>query len=300
MELRQLRYVVAVARRRHFTAAAADLHVAQPALSQQIRLLERELGVELFDRSGHRVRPTTAGEAFVARAERMLAEAASARAEMAEFAGLARGRVVIGSLPSLAERQLPALLAGFHALYPGIELFLREETTAQLLALARAGEVDAALVHQTATDRPPVDITLDTLFTEELVAVVAPGHRLAAHARLPLRALREEPLISSKPGSAIRQTVLDACTAAGFTPHIAFESGGTATVRALAAAGLGVAILPLSDAVAEGPAVAFAPLQPALTRTVALAWSAERYRPAAAAAFLSYARDALRRPPLAP
>ncbi len=297
MELRQLRYVVAVARRRHFTAAAADLHVAQPALSQGIKLLERELGVELFDRTGRRVRPTAAGEAFLARAERVLAEADSARTEMAEFAGLARGRVVIGSLPSLAERQLPPLLALFHARYPGIELSLREETTTELLTLLRAGEVDAALAHQTGADRLPGGVALETLFDEDLVGVVAPGHHLAARGCLPLADLREEPLICSKPGSAIRRTVLDACAARGFAPRIAFESGGTATVRALAAAGLGVAILPRSDALAEGPAVAILPLEPVLARTVALAWPAERYHSAAAAAFLAFAREALRRPP---
>jgi len=297
MELRQLRYAVAVARRRHFTAAAADLHVAQPALSQQIKLLERELGVALFDRSGHRVRPTAAGEAFLARAERLLAEADSARAEMAEFAGLARGRVVIGSLPSLAERQLPALLAAFHALYPGIELFLREETTTELLALVRAGEADVALLHRDGAEAPPANIVLETLFTEDLIAIVAPAHRFAARERLSLQELGEEPFIASKPGSAIRRTVLDACAAEGIAPRIAFESGGTATVRALAAAGLGVAVLPRSDALAEGPPVAVVPLDAALMRTVALAWSPVRYHSAAAAAFLAFARDALRRPP---
>ena len=300
MELRQLRYVVAVARRRHFTAAAADAHVAQPALSQGIKALEQELRVELFDRTGHRVRLTAAGEAFLVRAERVLAEADSARAEMADFAGSVRGRVVIGSLPSLAERQLPALLAPFHALHPGIELALREETTTELLALVRAGEADAALVHQPPEgggDRLPSDVALEPLFTEDLVAVVAPGHRLAARPRLALHDLREEPLICSKPGSAIRRTMLDACAAAGVAPRIAFESGGTATVRALASAGLGVAVLPRSDALAEGPAVALVPLSPRLTRTVALAWSVARYRSAAAATFLAFARDALRHSP---
>ncbi len=297
MELRQLRYAVAVARRRHFTAAAADLHVAQPALSQQIKLLERELGVALFDRTGHRVRPTVAGEAFFARAERLLAEADSARAEMSEFAGLARGRVVVGSLPSLAERQLPVLLAHFHALYPGIELVLREETTTELLALVRGGEADVALLHRDGAETTPADIALESLYTEDLVAIMARAHRFAARDHLSLRKLGEEPLIASKPGSAIRRTVLDACAAEGIAPRIAFESGGTATVRALAAAGLGVAVLPRSDALAEGPPVAVVPLDAPLTRTVALACSSGRYRSAAATAFLSFLRHALHRPP---
>lgn len=294
MELRQLRYVVAVAQRRHFTAAAAALSVAQPALSQQIKLLERELGVLLFDRTGRRVRLTAAGEAFLPRAERILAEEASARAEMAEFAGALRGRVVVGTLASLAERQLPALLAGFHARHPGLELVLREESSAQLIALVGAGEVDLALVHQSSVADTPPGITLEPLFTEELVAVVAPHSPLARRGSLPLDDLRDEPFILSKPGSMIRRAVLDACAAAGFAPHVAFESGGLATVRALAAVGLGVAILPRSESEAEGPDVAVVAISaPRLTRTVALAWSADRYRSAAADAFLGFVRAEL-------
>ena len=297
MELRQLRYFIAVARRRHFTAAAEALHVAQPALSQQIRQLERELGIELLDRTGRRVRPTAAGEAFLVRAERVLAEVASAQAEMAEFAGLVRGRVVVGALPSLAEHQLPALVAGFHARHPGLELVLREENTAELLALVAAGEVDLALVHQAPGDAAgrTAPLTLEPLFTEDLVAVVAPGHPLAGRGALPLAALRDEPFILSKAGSVIRDTILAACAAAGFAPRVAFESGGQATVRALAAVGLGVAILPRSEAAAGGAALAVLDLAPPrLTRTVALTWATDRYRPAAAGAFLTFAREQLR------
>lgn len=295
MELRQLRYFVAVAQRRHFTAAAAALGVAQPALSQQIRGLERELGVELLDRSGRRIRPTPAGEAFLRRAERILGEVASAGAEMAEFAGATRGRVTVGTLPSLAEHQLPRLVAGFHARHPGLELDLREERTARLLALVAAGEVDLALLHQPTAPNSDPALTIEPLFTEELVATVAPAHPLAARGPLPLVALRDEPFILTKSGSVIRDTILAACTAAGFAPRVAFESGGAATVRALAAAGLGVAILPRSEATLGGAALVALPLVPRLTRTVALARAAGGHHSAAAGAFSALAREALRR-----
>ena len=293
MELRQLRYFVAVARRRHFTAAAEEIGVAQPALSQQIKLLERELGLDLFDRTGRRVRLTAAGEALLVRAERILADVASAEQEMAEFAGLARGRVIVGTLPSLAERQLPGLLAGFHARHPGLDLVLREESTVRLLALAGSGDVDLALINELPAADLPAGITTEPLFSEELVAVVAPAHRLAHCAALALADLRDEPFILSNPGSVIRRTVLAACAAAGFTPHVAFESRGSATVRALAAAGLGVAVLPRSEVTAAGPPIALVALTaPPLQRTVALAWSVERHQSAATAAFLAFARAA--------
>lgn len=301
MELRQLRYFVAVARQRHFTRAAAALGLAQPALSQQIRALEREVGVTLLDRGGRRVRPTPAGEALLIRAERILAEVASATAELAEFAGARRGRVIVGALPSLAEHQLPTLVAAFHTRHPGIELVLREERTANLLALLAGGEVDLALLHQppaalgagALADQSTVP-TLEPLFTEELVAVVAPGHQLVGRATLPIAALRDEPCILTKSGSVVRDTILAACAAAGFAPRIAFESGGNATVRALAAAGLGIAILPRSEATLGPLPLVALELRPSLTRTVALAHTTGRYQSAAVEAFIALAREALR------
>ena len=296
MELRQLRYFVAVARRLHFTAAAAEIGVAQPALSQQIRLLERELGVTLLDRAGGRVRLTDAGAAFLARAERVLAEVAGATGEMAEFAGLRRGRVTVGALPSLAERELPALLSGFNARFPEIELVMREENSEQLLALLEGAGVALALVHLLGDGVAAAGIATEPLFTEELVAVVAPAHPLAGRTRIPLRDLREEAFSLSKPGSVVRQTVLGACAAAGFVPRVAFESGGAATVRALAAEGLGVAILPRSAVEGDGAAtVAIALAGARLERTVALAWREGGHRSPAAVAFLAFARDYLRR-----
>jgi DNA-binding transcriptional LysR family regulator len=253
------------------------------------------LGVDLFDRAGRRVRLSPAGEVFLARAERVLAEVQSAVTEMEEFAGLLRGRLVVGALPSLAGRLMPPLLSGFHVLHPDLELAMREASSAQLLTLVEAGEVDLALVHQPAPASQSATVTLEPLFTEELVAVMAPGHRLATRGVIPLATLRDEPLLLSQPGSGIRRATLDACAAAGFSPRVAFESGGVATLRALAAEGLGVAVLPRSEATAAGPPVAAVALvEPALTRTVTLAWPAARYRTAAAAAFLAFARDRLR------
>ena len=283
MELRQLRYFVAVAQRQHVTAAAAAVGVAQPALRNRSRALERELGLDLFDRTGRRMRLTPAGAALLVRAERVLAEVESAVAEMEEFAGLRRGRLVVGVLPSLAGRLLPPLLADFHARHPGLELVLREERSADLLALVEAGALDLALLHPPARESQPAGITLEPLFTEDLVAVTAPGHALAGRATCPVAALRDVPLLLSKAGSGIRRVTLEACAAAGFAPHVVFESDGVTTLRAMAAAGLGVAILPRSEASAAGPPVAIVALtEPALQRTVALAWRASRYRPAVA------------------
>jgi len=234
MELRQLRYFVTVAHEQHFTRAAARLHVAQPALSQQIQQLEREIGIPLLNRTNRRVHLTDAGTAFLQRAERILAEVERARADMHAFAGLARGRVTIGALQSVGERFLPRVLAAFHRQYPGIEIVLREESTEQLVALLQAEQLDVALIHLTADTRyravtyPPLkdaDLVMEALFTEDLVVIVAPDHPLARHAQIALPALQGAAMICFKPGSSIRHVVVQACAAEGFTPTVVFESG---------------------------------------------------------------------------
>jgi len=305
MELRHLRSFVAVARERHFTRAAARLHVAQPALSQQMQQLERELGITLFDRTNRRVHLTDAGAAFLRRAERILAEVERAQADMHAFAGLARGRVTIGALQSVGERFLPPVLAGFHRQYPGLEIVLREESTEQLVALLRAEQLDVALIHLTANTQYPAvtypllkdaEMVMEALFTEDLVVIVAPDHPLALHEQIGLHALQDAPVICFKPGSSIRHVVMHACAAEGFMPTVAFESEGTMTVRALAAAGLGIAVVPRSVTRGGGPQVAVLELNPPpLTRTVVLAWYERGHRTPAAEAFLTFARENVER-----
>ena len=145
MELRQLRYVVAVADHRHFTRAAASVPVAQPALSHQVKLLEQELGVELFERSRSGVRLTEAGEIFLLRARRALAEMDAAREEIAALKGLTTGRLVLGAMQALAGLDLPRLIAAFHAAHPGVDVSLREDSTRDMLTMAARGEIDLAI-----------------------------------------------------------------------------------------------------------------------------------------------------------
>src|SRR3981081_4504715 len=133
MELRQLRYVVAVATHRHFTRAAAAVPVAQPALSHQVKLLEQELGVELFERSHTGARWTGAGEIFLVRARRALAEMDAAREEIAALKGLTTGRLGLGALQARAGLDLPRLIATFHAAHPGVDVSLREDSTLDML-----------------------------------------------------------------------------------------------------------------------------------------------------------------------
>src|SRR4051794_21077117 len=137
MDLRQLTYLVALADELHFTRAAERAHIAQPALSQQIQRLEREVGLPLVIRTTRRVELTEAGELLVARARRIIGEVEAARAALADLAGVRAGRLVIGAMQSLGPLDLSALLSAFHRHHPGVDLTVREDVSDPLLRMVR-------------------------------------------------------------------------------------------------------------------------------------------------------------------
>ncbi|HEV7209995.1 MAG TPA: LysR substrate-binding domain-containing protein [Mycobacteriales bacterium] len=286
VQIQQLRYVVAVAQERHFTRAAAKLHVAQPSLSVQVRALERELGAPLFDRTRGALGLTAAGEAFLPWARQALADLAAGQDDVRELLGLRRGRLAIGATPSLTSGLLPPLLARFHARYPGIDLILTQAGSRDLVARLGDGVLDLALLIL------PVgipDITTIALAIEELVLAVAPDHPLAHRRRIRVAELAGVPLVMFRAGYDLREATFAACRAAGFTPELALEGGEMDGVLALAAAGIGAAVVPGSVVRAGGPLVAvrFTGNQPAVPRrTVGLAERAHRPRPAAVGALV--------------
>ena len=291
MELRQLRYFAAVAARSHFTRAAQDLHVAQPALSQQIRRLEEELGLDLFVRSTRRVSLTEAGRLLLPRAQRVLAEVEDARAELEELVGLVRGRVSVGAIP-LARLDLPGMLADFRGRHPGVSMYMREETLDAMLAMLRADELDLGFA-LTNADGVGRDLEAEPLFEEELMLVTSSDHRLAGRKRVRVEDLEGEPFISFRRPSALHRAVEGAYAEAGLALEPAFETIELETMRALAARGLGVTIMPRGYLEGEGPRVAQIALRPTARLPVSLVWRAERRRPPAAQAFLDFARARL-------
>src|ERR671914_2400144 len=292
MEMRQLRYLVALADERHFTRAAARLHIAQSALSQQVRRLEDELGLALVDRTTRHVALTSAGERLGARARRAIAEVEAATAELSDLSGIRTGRVVIGAMRSTGPYDLSALLAAYHSLHPGVELLVREEPSEVMLQRLHADALDVAFLAVNRLDPGP-DIRLHPLLSEPLVALLAPGHRLAGRRRIDMAELRDERFVVFGEGGSLRRIVVQGAREAGFEPALAFESTESARIRAIASRGLGVALLPASEAEHEGPPIAVVPVRnPALTRDVTLAWRANRRHSPAARAFLRLAVSA--------
>lgn len=294
MELRQLRYAVAVAQRLSFTQAAAALAIAQPALSQQIATLEHELGVRLFDRTNRRVSVTDAGRTFVERAQRILADVDRVGEEMTAFAGGLRGRVVVGTYQSFAEYTLPKLLGRFHALYPGIEIALREGMADDLLGGLFAGSIDVFIGHpgETKFAHEPT-FQVEPLYDDELVIAVGGSHRFAHRSSIRMDDLRDESFVIFRPGSSITARLQALARAANFEPRVVFESVDSLTVRSLVAEGLGIALYPRMIGNMPGPHISLLSLVPEriirhmslVTRTGTHGRSAET--------FIDFIRDAM-------
>lgn len=299
MDLRQLRYLVSLAEERHFTRAAEREHIAQPALSQQIRRLEEQVGVTLVDRTTRQVRITDAGVLLVARARRILAEVDAAEAELQALRGMESGHVTVGTMHTMGPVDVALVLAIFHERHPGVELTVREESSEDLAQMLRDDELDLAFL--SVTERVESHgLGLRQLVSEELVVVLSHDHPLARRRRLRMAELAAEEFISYREGARLRELLMGAARHVGFEPSIKLESNESERIRRLVSRGMGVAILPRSDAVRPGADVAVAALTaPPLARDITLAWRQGRRHPPAVVEFLELARNTFTDPGLA-
>jgi DNA-binding transcriptional LysR family regulator len=289
MDLRQLRYLDAVARARSFTAAALDLHVAQSALSQQVAKLERELGVELLRRTTRRVEVTEAGELVLRRGRRALAEAEAIRADLDALHGLVRGRLRIGGVPPVSGLHPAALIVDFGRRHPGIDITIREEVATTLIAELADGSLDLVMALVDPADVAP-GLAGRRMLDEELVLITAPDHPLAARKRVPHAALAGEPLVAYGAGSALRhelERLVD-------EPRVIAEANELATLRELVALGLGVTLMPAAVVAGTSPArLAVRPLHPRVHVPVSMLWRAHEAPTPAARAFRDHVLDAV-------
>ncbi|MEW9529166.1 LysR family transcriptional regulator [Microbispora sp. NPDC049125] len=268
MQLQQLTYFVAVAETRHFTQAAEHTRVAQPSLSKQIKALETELGTPLLSRARGNVTLTPAGEALLPLARRILADVETARREVAELAGLRRGRVRLGATPSLCAGLLGDVLAGFHRDYPGVELLVEEGGSRDLVRDLARGQLDLALIILPLQSSDPSLVTEEILRENLVVASASSATERRPYLRI--EDLRGRPLVMFRRGYDLREATLAACRQAGFEPRFAVEGGEMDAVLRFVEAGLGIAVVP-SMVLESRPGLAGTPLLPGLRRTVAIA-----------------------------
>lgn len=301
MELRQLQYFLKVAQKEHVTRAAEEMHVAQSAVSRQIRQLEEELGVELFMQKGRNLHLTPVGQLFRKRVERILGDLDRSVAEIHEFLDPESGEIRIGFPHSLGTRLIPSIVAEFRLHYPNVKFRFKQGMYPSLIKDVMSGEVDLAFISPCPESGD--HIRGDVVLTEELFAILPPGHHLAEEETIRLQQLREEQFVLFSQGYSLRPIVWQACLKAGFEPKIAFEGGETDTIRGLVAAGMGVSLLPemaLMNACGLQPACVRV-IEPSVSRTIGLIYRTEGRLPLVARAFrtflLSYFKDRNEKPP---
>ncbi|SKA31939.1 DNA-binding transcriptional regulator, LysR family [Enhydrobacter aerosaccus] len=262
MELRHLRYFVAVAREGHITRAAEKLHIQQPPLSQQIRALEREIDAPLFLRHPRGVTLTDAGRCFLADAEAILAQAESAKIRARRTARGEAGRIAVGFTTSAPFHPLVArAIREFRQNRPDISFVLEESSSAELVSALRDERLDIAFIRSGLVD--PQGIDVHALLHEETAVAFPARHPLAKRSRVTLKDLADETFILYRrpDGRGLYDVIIAACSAAGFSPHVDQEAPRIVSTLNLVAAGLGITIVPASLSRLPLEGVTYRPLQ---------------------------------------
>lgn len=256
MDLRQLRYFVAVAEEEHFSRAARRTNIVQSALSTSIRSLEEELGTQLFVRSTRRVQLTQAGRVLLGHARTVLDAAREAKEAVARVAGLERATVHLGAVPGLPSFvDLATLLAMFREHYPGVDVQLSQGNALQLLERLKEGTLDVAILPLV---EPQAGVETITIAREPLVLVCPPRHPLAGRKSVMLGDLAEQSFVDFEKGWAARQLIDRAFEHSGLARQTAFEVGDLETMLALVQRGLGIALVP--RAIGRRPSLSMVPL----------------------------------------
>ncbi len=284
IELRQLRYFLAVAEELHFTRAAERLRIAQPPLSRQIQNLEQALGVKLFERTNRRVSLTVAGQTFLEEVRKIL-QAIEQGIHRTQQVSLGKaGRLKIGFEGSISHDSFLTIVRQFRQQYPGIEIIVREMSSGNQVAALQKGDIDIGAIDPLFAT---ADLTLQLLLKEPLAAAMNRSHPLADRESIRLSELSEDDWVTGQHNGrcGLLRRLLDACSMYGFVPEIRQEANDLQMMLGLIASGLGVTLLPKSVAAIATSDVKFVPLEAAIPELptpeiqVAVAWPKQHCSP---------------------
>jgi LysR family cyn operon transcriptional activator len=283
IELRHLRYFLAVAEDQHFTRAAEKLRITQPTLSHQIRELEGQLNLSLFDRVGRRVKLTAAGETLLPRARRVMRELAEAQTALDELHGLKRGALKVGIVQTVNACVIPEIVARFSAAHPGINVTCNEMAVADIESDLESGKLDLGI-----SFLPPAlkNLMGQKLFAEELVAVVAADHALANRRQLRMRDVAEHPMALLAQKFCTRQLIDCAMAEAGAQPEVKVEMNSVDSILSTVRRTQLVTLLPtLALCRRDTGLKAIAVTEPTPRRSVGLVWLQSAHQRTVAQAF---------------
>lgn len=284
LELKQLEYFLALAQELHFTKAAEKVGISQPSLSQQIRILEAEIGMPLFDRIGKKTALTEAGHILRSHSQRVFHELAQARAAIRELQGIQRGRLSIGSLLTVSHYLLPPAIFSFHEQYPGVELSVLAMRTGDIRAALLENQLDMGIVFL-----PMLDEELESLplATEELVLAVASRDPLSEEKTVPLDVLKEIPTVLLPSTYQMRQLIDRYCAEQGFAVKPSFEMTTMEAIVQMVASGIGATLLPRPYVDFLGnKGIAAIPFSAPIRREIGIVYRRDKFMCAATRLFL--------------
>ncbi|MEJ2621569.1 MAG: LysR substrate-binding domain-containing protein [Candidatus Thiodiazotropha sp.] len=286
MNLKQLSYFKAVVEQGGFSAAARQLHIAQPAISIAIRKLESELELTLLQRSERRISATTEGEVLLQHAQRLLEQARITSLEMSELRGLTKGEVRIGIPSMLGSYYFPPFLMGFKHRYPALRLSVYEQGTRRLQEMIRCGELDLGVV---VADAPPTELETRFLTREEMVACVPKDHPFASKPSITKDEFFSQELVVFKPGYFLREFIDRFSQQRGEAPIIAFETNLIPLTKAIVRQGFGITTF-LRMVIEQDPQqdLVAVPFTEPVYLDLSLAWKKDGYLSRADRAFVDY------------
>ncbi|ANS76697.1 LysR family transcriptional regulator [Paenibacillus yonginensis] len=293
MDIRQLQYLVEVARLRSFTKAAEALFITQPTISKTVRMMEEELGIVLFARQGRSVELTDAGRIIVERAQEILNSFQNLSGELDDLRNLKRGHIRIGLPPMVGSSFFPKVMGQFHQRYPDITIRLFEDGAKKVEIDVQEGSLDLGVVVLPTVSEELFEIFP---FVEEKLNLIVPSlHRLAECGEVGLRELQDEFFIMFREDFALHDRIIKECQGAGFQPKIIYESSQWDLISQMVAAGLGVALLPETICREMDPErVAIVPLvDPVIPWNLGIIWKKDRYMSFAAREWIRLARKGL-------
>lgn len=284
MELKQMIYFQKIANIGNISKAAEVLHVAQPALSLSIQKLERELSLQLFDRSTKPLSLTPEGQIFLKRVDDILILYEDLISEMNDYAMDLKGRIRIGVPPMLGVYLFPAIFSEFNQAYSGIQISIVEEGSLEVKKKLVSDELDVGVV---MVDEDVQKLNVMPITTHEVKVCLSKDHPLAGRPHITMDMLRNDSFILLNEQTFMRQRVLDLCAEAGYEPHVLFSSNQISTILKLVAQGTGIAFMLQSLAQTSEDVVAVS-LKDPIEITAALAWKKDAYVSKATKTFIEF------------
>lgn len=292
LDIRQLQYLIEVARWKSFTKAAEALYITQPTISKTMKAMEEELGVTLFDRTGKKMALTDAGEIIVNQAQQIVTSFYNLTAELDDLRNLKQGNIRIGLPPMVGASFFPRVIGQFHNQYPEIKIQLFEDGAKRVELDVMNGLLDVGVAVLPTTQEGLQSIPF---VEEKLKLVLHPSHPLAHRKEVRLSELAEDAFVLFRQDFTLHDRIIGECVKAGFQPHVIYESSQWDLISEMVAAGLGITLLPetICREIDEKQVKIVGLIQPVIPWKLGIVWREDRYLSFATREWIRFAQSVL-------